>query len=98
MFILSHIFLDLFPEFSGIMLKSDVPVDNEVTVVTSRIPRSAGAQSFRGAHRGRVCICVFIGVSVRACRERLRCTVNLKKCSYYRFKKNVQILPMSTKT
>jgi hypothetical protein len=27
------------------------------------------------AHRGRVCVRVFIGVSVRACCERLRCTV-----------------------
>jgi len=30
-------------------------------VVTSKIFRSAGAQSFGGAHRGRVCIRVFIG-------------------------------------
>jgi hypothetical protein len=44
-------------------------------VVTLRISRSAGAQSFGGAHRGRVCVRVFIGVSVHACCERLRCTV-----------------------
>jgi hypothetical protein len=44
-------------------------------MVTSGISRSAGAQSFGGAHRGRVCIRVFIGVSVRACCERLRCIV-----------------------
>jgi hypothetical protein len=54
---------------------SDVPVDDEAPMVTSRIFRSAGAQSFRGAHRGRVCAGVFIGVSVRACCERLLCTV-----------------------
>jgi hypothetical protein len=54
---------------------SDVPVDDEAPVVTSRIFRSAGAQFFGGAHRGRVCVHVFIGVSVRACCERLRCTV-----------------------
>jgi hypothetical protein len=54
---------------------SDVPVDAEAPVVTSRISISAGAQSFVGAHRGRVCVRVFIGVSVRACCERLRCTV-----------------------
>jgi hypothetical protein len=54
---------------------SDIPVDDEASVVTSRISRSVGAQSFGGAHRGRVCVRVFIGVSVRACRERLRCTV-----------------------
>jgi hypothetical protein len=44
-------------------------------MVTSGISTSAGAQSFRGANRGRVCVRVFIGVSVRACCERLRCTV-----------------------
>jgi hypothetical protein len=38
--------------------------------------RSAGAQFFGGAHRDRVCVRVFIGVSVRACCERLRCTVS----------------------
>jgi hypothetical protein len=54
---------------------SDVPLDDEALVVTSRISRFAGAQSFGGAHRGRVCVRVFIGVSVRACCERLRCTV-----------------------
>jgi hypothetical protein len=53
----------------------DVPIDEEAPVVTSRISRSVGAQSFGGAHRGRVCVRVFIGVSVRACCERLRCTV-----------------------
>jgi hypothetical protein len=47
------------------------------TVVTSRIFRSAGAQSFRGAHRGRVCVRAFIGVSVRACCKRLCCTVSI---------------------
>jgi hypothetical protein len=54
---------------------SDVPVDDEAPVVTSKISRSAGAQSFRGTHRGRVCVRVFIGVSVRLRCERLRCTV-----------------------
>jgi hypothetical protein len=43
---------------------SDVPVDDEAPVVTSRISRSAGARSFGGAQRGRVCVRVFIGVSV----------------------------------
>jgi hypothetical protein len=47
------------------------------TVVTSRIFRSAGAQSFRGAHRGRVCVRAFTGVSVRACCKRLCCTVSI---------------------
>jgi hypothetical protein len=54
---------------------SNVPIDDEAPLVTSGIFRSVGAQSFGGAHRGRVCVCVFIGVSVRACCERLRSTV-----------------------
>jgi len=40
---------------------SDVPVDDEAPVVTSGIFRSAGAQSFGGAHRDRICVRVFIG-------------------------------------
>jgi hypothetical protein len=58
---------------------SDVPVDDEAPVVTSRICRSVGAQSFGGAHKGRVCLRIFIGMSVHACCERLRCTVSISK-------------------
>jgi hypothetical protein len=54
---------------------SDVSVDDEAPVVTSKISRFAGAQSFGGAHRGRVYVHVVIGVSVRACCECLRCNV-----------------------
>jgi hypothetical protein len=43
----------------------DFPVESETTVVTSSISRSNSlARSFEGAHRGRVCMCAFIGVSV----------------------------------
>ena len=42
---------------------------NEAAVVTSGIFRSAGAQSFRGAHSCSVCVRLFIGVSVSACRD-----------------------------
>jgi hypothetical protein len=52
---------------------------HEAPLVTSGISRSAGAQSFGGAHRGRVYVRVFIGVSVCACCERLRCTVYFSK-------------------
>jgi hypothetical protein len=54
---------------------SDVPVDDESPLVTLGISRSAGAQFFGGAHRGRVCVRVFIRVSVCACCERVRFTV-----------------------
>jgi hypothetical protein len=47
----------------------------ETPLVTSGISRSAVAQCFGGAHRGRVCVRVFIGVSVRAYCERLCCNV-----------------------
>jgi hypothetical protein len=53
----------------------DVPVDDEALLVTSRVSKSVGARSFRGANRGRVCVRVFIGVGVRAYCEHLRCTV-----------------------
>jgi hypothetical protein len=58
---------------------SNVPVDDETPVVTLGVSRSVGAQSFEGAHRGRVCVCVFIGVSLCACYERLYCTVQFLK-------------------
>ena len=50
--------------FSG----DDVLVDSETPVVTSSISRpDIPAQYFGGAHRGRVCMRAFIGVSVCAC-------------------------------
>jgi hypothetical protein len=54
---------------------SDVPVDDEAPVVTLRISRSVGVQSFGGTHRGRVCIHVFLVVIMRTCCERLRYTL-----------------------
>jgi hypothetical protein len=46
----------------------DVPVDSETLVVTSSISRlHLPTQSFEGAYRGGMCVCVFIGVSVYAC-------------------------------
>jgi hypothetical protein len=41
--------------------------------------RSSGTQFFGGAHNGRVCVRVFIGVSLCACCERLCCTVWISK-------------------
>ena len=59
---------------------SDVPVDNKASVVTSEIFRSVGAKSFEGAHRNRVCIRVFIGMSVRALwTSTLYCVILKKK-------------------
>jgi hypothetical protein len=61
---------------------TDVPVDDESSVVTSRIFICVSAQSFEGAHRGRVCIRVFTGgVCVRVVSV---CVVlcNSKKMEY----------------
>jgi hypothetical protein len=49
------------------VVSGDVPVDDETPVVTLGTSRSVGAQSFIGAHRDRVYVRVFIGVSVCAC-------------------------------
>jgi hypothetical protein len=50
-----------------------------------RKSRYVGGQSFRGAHRGKVCVRVFIGVSVCACCGRLHCIVWFLKKSRRRF-------------
>jgi hypothetical protein len=58
----------------------DVPVDSEVLLVTDFVNlKIKSAQSFRGAHKGRVCVHVFIGVSARMCLSIYVCTVFLKK-------------------
>ena len=45
----------------------DVPVDNETSVVTSSISsRGFVGPIFEGAYKGRVCVHVFIGMSVHA--------------------------------
>jgi len=45
----------------------DVPIDSEAFVMTSLISRFANpTQVFGGAHRGRVCVRAFIGVSVHS--------------------------------
>jgi hypothetical protein len=49
-------------------------------VVTSKISKSVGAQSYGGAHKGRVYVRVFIGVSVCACYEGLRTCVYRGEC------------------
>jgi hypothetical protein len=42
----------------------DVPVDSETLLVTDFVNlKIKSAQSFRGAHRGRMCVRMFIGMS-----------------------------------
>jgi hypothetical protein len=58
----------------------DDPIDSEVFLVTDFVNLKIKlAQSFRGAHRGKVCVRVFIGVSARTCMSICVCTVFLKK-------------------
>ncbi len=54
----------------------DVPVDSEILLVTDFMNlKIKSTQSFGGAHRVRVCMRVFIGVSARACMSICICTV-----------------------
>jgi hypothetical protein len=56
------------------------PVDSEALLVADFVNlKIKPAQSFGGAHRGRVCVHVFIGVSARTCMSICVCTVFLKK-------------------
>jgi hypothetical protein len=58
----------------------DVPVDNELLLVTDFINLKIKlTQSFEGAHRSRVYVCVFIRVSARTYISICVCTVFLKK-------------------
>jgi hypothetical protein len=58
----------------------DVPVDSETFLVTDFLNlKIKPAQSYEGAHRGRVCVHVFIGVSVHTCMSICICTLFLKK-------------------
>jgi hypothetical protein len=46
----------------------DVSIDSDVLLVTDFVNlKIKPAQSFKGAHRGRMCVHVFIGVSVCTC-------------------------------
>ena len=71
----------------AVLTRSKFLVDNEASVVTSEIFKSADAQSFGGAHRGKICICVFIGVSGRKCVGIYIVLCNSKKRTYLSFGK-----------
>jgi hypothetical protein len=58
----------------------DVPIDNEMFLMTDFVNlKIKSTQSFRCAHRGRVYMRAFIGVSVHICMSICVCTVFLKK-------------------
>jgi hypothetical protein len=56
----------------------DVPVDSETLLVTNFVNlKIKPPQCFRCAHKGRVCVCVFIEVSAHTCMSICVCTVFL---------------------
>jgi hypothetical protein len=61
-------------------VRGDVPVDSDALLVTDFVNlKIKSAQSFRGAHRNRMCVRVFIEVSARTCMSICVCTLFLKK-------------------
>jgi hypothetical protein len=61
----------------------DVVVDSETLSVADFVNlKIKPAQFFRCAHRGMVCLHVFIGVSAHMCMSIYVCTVFLKKIIY----------------
>jgi hypothetical protein len=57
----------------------DVPVDIDALLMTDFVNfKIKPTQSFRGAHMGRVCVRVFIGVNARICMSICVCTMFLK--------------------
>jgi hypothetical protein len=62
----------------------DVPIDSKALLMTDFVNlKIKPPQSFEGAHRGRVYVRVFIGVSARTCMSICVCTVFLKKKSFF---------------
>jgi hypothetical protein len=58
----------------------NTPIDSETLLVTDFVNlKIKPAQPFGGAHMGRVCMRVFIGVSAHTCMSICVCTVFLKK-------------------
>jgi hypothetical protein len=64
-------------------VRGNVPVDSKSLLMTDFMNLTIkSAQSFGGAHRNRVCVRVFIGVSAHTCMSICVCTVFLKKKLY----------------
>jgi hypothetical protein len=58
----------------------DIPVNSEALLVTAFINlKIKSAQSFECVHSDRMCVCVFIEMSVYTCMSNYVCTVFLKK-------------------
>jgi hypothetical protein len=63
-----------------LLVGDDVLIDSETLLVTDFVNlKIKSAQSFGCAHRDRICVYVFIGVSARTYMSTCVCTVFLKK-------------------
>jgi hypothetical protein len=63
-----------------LLVGDDVSVDNETLLVTDFVNlKIKSTQSFKDAHRDRVCVHIFIGVSAHTCMSIYIYTVFLKK-------------------
>jgi hypothetical protein len=61
----------------------NVSVDSETLFVTDLVNlKIKPAQSFGGAHRGRICVYIFIGVNAHTSMSICVCTVFLKKLQF----------------
>jgi hypothetical protein len=64
----ARIFLDLFQDLTVLCFQwKATPPSAARCLWLLRESQDMRVQSFEGVHRGRVCVCMFIGVSVRAC-------------------------------
>jgi hypothetical protein len=56
------------------------PIDSDALLVTDFVNlKIKPAQFFRGVHRGRLCVCLFIGMSARTYMSIYVCNVFIKK-------------------
>jgi hypothetical protein len=63
-----------------LLVGGDIPIDSETLLVIDFVNlKIKSVQSFGEAHRGRICVRVFVGVSARTCMSIYVCTVFLKK-------------------
>jgi hypothetical protein len=68
----------------------DVPVDSETLLVTDFVNlKIKSTPSFECAHRGRICVRVFIWVNTYTYMSICVCTVFLKKTRYWIMHKNL---------
>jgi hypothetical protein len=77
-----NIIFDMSVTFTANILSvvGDVPIDSETLLVTDFVNLNIKpAQSFEGAHKGKMCVCMFIEVSARTCMSICVYTVFLKK-------------------